>query len=131
MRIEAHRRDAVFQARGRTIDFPGYRRVCRRFRRPDAELADQERLLPPLVMGDTVNLESLEAIGHQTKAPARLTDVTGQGARSQGDRPSVHLASIIDLILRRKYVFKKVPRWCPPSRPLRDRPDGASPRQSG
>ena len=109
MRIELTAEDAVFQARGRTIDFPGYRRAyVEGSDDPDAELADQERLLPPLVMGDTVNLESLEAIGHQTKAPARLTEaslVKELEAKGIG-RPSTY-ASIIDTILRRKYVFKK------------------------
>jgi DNA topoisomerase-1 len=109
MRIEMTAEDAVFQSRGRTIDFPGYRRAyVEGSDDPEAELADQERLLPPLVMGDQVSLDSLDAVGHQTKAPARLTEaslVKELEAKGIG-RPSTY-ASIIDTILRRKYVFKK------------------------
>ena len=109
MRIELTIDDAVFQSRGRTIDFPGYRRAyVEGSDDPDAELADQERLLPPLAEGDTVRLDALEARGHSTKAPARLTEATlvkELEARGIG-RPSTY-ASIIDTILRRKYVFKK------------------------
>ncbi len=109
MRIEIGAGEASFQARGRTIDFPGYRRAyVEGSDDPDAELADQDRLLPPLVEGDTVVLDTLEAIGHQTKPPARLTEaslVKELEAKGIG-RPSTY-ASIIDTILRRKYVFKK------------------------
>jgi DNA topoisomerase-1 len=109
MRIELTASDAVFQARGRTIDFPGYRRAyVEGSDDPDAKLADQDKLLPPLVKGDTVQIQSVEARGHATKAPARLTEaslVKELEAKGIG-RPSTY-ASIIDTILRRKYVFKK------------------------
>ena len=109
MRIELTADTATFQANGRTIDFPGYRRAyVEGSDDPDAELADQDKLLPPLIEGDIVRVNAIEARGHATKPPARLTEaslVKELEARGIG-RPSTY-ASIIDTILRRKYVFKK------------------------
>ena len=109
MRIAIGVDDCVFQARGRTIDFPGYRRAyVEGSDDPDALLADQDRLLPPLVVGDEVHLDTLTPAGHATKPPARLTEaslVKELEARGIG-RPSTY-ASTIDTVLRRKYVFKK------------------------
>jgi len=107
VRIEAAA--GVFGASGRTIDFPGYRRAyVEGSDNPEADLADRERILPPLESGDGLAVSSVEPKGHVTKPPARLTEATlvkEMEARGIG-RPSTY-ASIIDTIIRRDYVFKK------------------------
>lgn len=115
VRIDAG--DGRFEAKGKTIDFAGYRLAyVAGSDDPEAAAMDAERILPPVVAGDTLDVGDLEAKGHATKPPPRLTEaalVKELEERGIG-RPSTY-ASIIDTILRREYVFKKgsalVPTW--------------------
>ncbi|NNF07916.1 MAG: type I DNA topoisomerase [Candidatus Eisenbacteria bacterium] len=101
--------EGIFQATGRTIDFPGFLRVyVEGSDDPDAELADKETLLPPVKEGDTLNCSELTAKEHKTQPPARLTEaslVKEMEANGIG-RPSTY-ASIINTIQRREYTNKK------------------------
>jgi DNA topoisomerase-1 len=101
--------NAVFQANGKTIEFPGYLRAyVEGADDPEAELADKEKLLPDLTVGDKVSCERLEPKGHVTQPPDRYTEaslVKELEANGVG-RPSTY-ASIIDTILRREYVVKQ------------------------
>ncbi|MFI5047385.1 MAG: type I DNA topoisomerase [Acidimicrobiia bacterium] len=110
--------EAVFQATGRTIEFPGYLRAyVEGADDPEAELEDREALLPSLEEGDAVMCEELHASGHTTQPPARYTEaslVKELEERGIG-RPSTY-ASVIDTIVnKRDYVWKKgnalVPSW--------------------
>jgi DNA topoisomerase-1 len=107
----------VFNATGRTIEFPGYLRAyVEGADDPDAELEDREAILPPLAEGDAVACRELTPSGHTTQPPARYTEaslVKELEERGIG-RPSTY-ASVIDTLLRRDYVWKKgsamVPSW--------------------
>ena len=109
--------DGTFEAKGKTIDFAGYRLAyVAGSDDPEAAAMDAERILPPVEAGDVLEVGDLEAKGHATKPPPRLTEaalVKELEERGIG-RPSTY-ASIIDTILRREYVFKKgsalVPTW--------------------
>ena len=108
---------AVFQATGRTIEFPGYLRAyVEGADDPDAELEDRETILPPLEEGATVECRELKPSGHTTQPPARYTEASlVKELEDRGiGRPSTY-ASVIETILRRDYVFKKgtalVPTW--------------------
>lgn len=100
---------ALFEAKGKTIDFAGYRRAyVEGSDDPEAEMAEQEVLLPAMTVGDKLSTISLEPKPHATLPPARLTEATlvkELEARGIG-RPSTY-ASIIETILRREYVVKK------------------------
>ncbi len=100
---------AVFQASGKTIEFPGYLRAyVEGADDPKAELADKELVLPSLNEGERVDLASLEPKDHTTQPPARYTEaslVKVLEARGVG-RPSTY-ATIIDTILQRSYVVKQ------------------------
>ncbi len=102
-------RTAGFTASGKVITFPGFLRAyVEGSDDPDAELEDQERLLPPLVQGDRLSAESTEARGHETQAPARFTEaslVRELEERGIG-RPSTY-ASIIQTIIDRDYAWKQ------------------------
>ncbi len=108
---------AVFQTGGKTIEFAGYLRAyVEGADDPMAELADQEKILPTMEVGQNIDLKNLEAKGHTTQPPSRFSEAALTKALEEMGigRPSTY-ASIIDTILAREYVFKKatalVPTW--------------------
>jgi DNA topoisomerase-1 len=101
--------DLGLTATGMRIEFPGFRRAyVEGTDDPEAELADQERILPPLTQGEVVPVQGAEAKGHDTQPPDRFSEATlikkledlGIG------RPSTY-ASVMKTIDRRGYVWKK------------------------
>jgi DNA topoisomerase-1 len=101
--------EAGLSATGLRIEFPGFRRAyVEGMDDPEAELADQERILPSLTEGEVVPVEKAEAKGHDTQPPDRYSEATlikkledlGIG------RPSTY-ASVMKTIDRRGYVWKK------------------------
>lgn len=109
-RIEAASGDAMltFRASGRTVTFPGFfRAYVEGSDDPDAALDDRDQPLPPLAVDDLLEPASIEAVGHETKPPARFTEASlVKFLESEGiGRPSTY-ASIIDTIVARKYVRK-------------------------
>jgi DNA topoisomerase-1 len=101
--------DAVFKARGRTIQFPGFQRAyVEGSDDPVAELAERERFLPRLEAGQLVHTMSLQPGEHATQPPQRYTEaslVKELDKRGIG-RPSTW-ASIIGVLLDRNYAFRK------------------------
>lgn len=110
---------AVFQVSGKTIDFPGYLRAyVEGSDDPEADLADQEDVLPSVAVGEVLQIHKLEAKSHTTKPPSRYSEASLTRALEELGigRPSTY-ASIVDTILARDYVFKfkrgnvLVPTW--------------------
>ena len=108
---------ATFQVTGKTIDFPGFLRAyVEGSDDPEAELADQERVLPAVKVGDPLDCRELKTKDHTTQPPARFSEASLTAALEERGigRPSTY-ASIIETILARQYVFKKgnalVPTW--------------------
>ncbi len=100
--------DAEFRATGRHIDFPGFfRAYVEGSDDPEAALDDQESALPPLKEGQTLSVNDLEALAHETKPPARYTEASLVGKLEEEGigRPSTY-ASIIGTIQDRGYVRK-------------------------
>ena len=120
VRIEATSKDgeqAAFTVRGNTITFPGFLKAyVEGSDDPEAELENREKHLPALAEGQALDAKGFVPRGHETQPPARYTEASlvkkleelGVG------RPSTY-ASIIDVIQRRKYVWKKgsalIPSW--------------------
>ncbi len=99
---------ARFRATGRTTLFPGFfRAYVEGSDDPDASLEAQEQPLPPLERGQALSATRVEALGHETKPPARYTEASLVKLLEQEGigRPSTY-ASIIDTILRRQYARK-------------------------
>jgi len=110
---KAGARDAVFQASGQVIDFPGFLKAYEEGRDTPR---DRDLLLPAVAEGDGVKPIELDPVEHATTPPARLTEASLVKALEESGigRPSTY-ASIIDTIERREYTFKKgnalVPTW--------------------
>ena len=100
---------AVFTTSGKVLTFPGFLRAyVEGSDDPDAELEDQEKVLPPLAAGDPMIARSAEAKEHTTQPPFRFTEASlVKELEDRGiGRPSTY-ASIIQTIQDRGYVFKK------------------------
>ena len=100
---------AVVTTSGKVLHFPGFLRAyVEGSDDPDAELEDQEKVLPPLAVGDALTARSAEAKEHTTQPPFRFTEASlVKELEDRGiGRPSTY-ASIIQTIQDRGYVFKK------------------------
>ncbi|MEW5983171.1 MAG: type I DNA topoisomerase, partial [Acidobacteriota bacterium] len=109
---------AVFSASGKAIEFAGFRRAyVEGSDDPEAELADQETLLPPMTPGDevgrpgssaVVTLSRVDPKGHETQPPARYTEAALIKELEQAGigRPSTY-APTIATIERRGYMFRQ------------------------
>ncbi|MFL5959302.1 MAG: type I DNA topoisomerase [Gaiellaceae bacterium] len=99
-----------FGASGTVITFRGFLAAYEEGRDDDrpAQDHDEERRLPDLAEGDSVQLRSLEPQGHETSPPARYTEATLVRTLEELGigRPSTY-ASILGTILDRGYVFKR------------------------
>lgn len=94
----------ALQANGKVIEFEGFRKA---YSEGVVKKAKDEVVLPPLKVGQAVDLKDLNLNEHNTKPPARFNEasiVKELEALGIG-RPSTY-ASIIDTILRRNYVRK-------------------------
>ena len=108
---------AVFQVTGTAIEFEGFLRAyVEGSDDPEAELSDQETLLPKVTENEVLTCPGLEPHSHSTKPRARFTEASlTRKLEEEGiGRPSTY-ASIIETIQRRDYVFKRgnalVPSW--------------------
>ena len=110
---------ALFQASGKTIEFPGYLRAyVEGSDDPESELADREAVLPTVAVGEKLDCAGMESKSHTTQPPNRFSEASLTRALEEMGigRPSTY-ASIIDTILAREYVFKLkrgnvlVPTW--------------------
>ncbi|WP_314685758.1 type I DNA topoisomerase [uncultured Bifidobacterium sp.] len=123
------RGEALFQASGTVIEFPGFLRAMGDHASSSHEAGHRDRAaggragaeaegaaLPPMSEGDVMQALGVEAEGHETQPPARYTEaslVKTLEAREIG-RPSTY-ASIISTIIDRGYVYERgralIPSW--------------------
>ena len=109
----------TFTANGKAIEFPGYLRAyVEGSDDPNAELAEQDTILPKLAVGDQVwspdkldqelILLNLDAKGHQTSPPARYTEASlVKRLEEEGiGRPSTY-APTVATIQRRGYISRQ------------------------
>ena len=89
------------------ITFPGFLKAYESGRDEPTE-EDEERRLPALTVGETLQASALEPQGHETSPPARYTEASLVKALEERGigRPSTY-ASIMGTILDRGYVYKK------------------------
>ena len=101
-------RETLFGAGGRTITFPGFLKAYVQGADDSADLDDKETRLPEMAEGDSIAVQRLEPVGHETRPPARYTEASlVQKMEELGvGRPSTY-ASIMSTIQDRGYVWKK------------------------
>jgi DNA topoisomerase-1 len=99
--------DVEFGASGTVITFRGFLAAYEPGKDEPAD-DDEERVLPPLQVGQEVTLVTLEPDGHATLPPARYTEPTLVRALEERGigRPSTY-AAILSTIVDRGYVFKR------------------------
>ncbi len=108
MSVKIQAGDAVFQATGTRILFPGFiRAYVEGADDTQAALDDREVVLPALAVGDKIRPHQVEPQGHETKPPARFTEASLVQAMERAGigRPSTY-ASIMSTIIDRGYVRK-------------------------
>ncbi|WEV75255.1 type I DNA topoisomerase [Bifidobacterium sp. ESL0800] len=130
------RGEAIFQASGTVIEFPGFLKASGWPRRSSGSASsssaavkakdskataksgksEDNEALPPMETGEVLNATSVTADGHETQPPARYTEaslVKTLEAKEIG-RPSTY-ASIISTIIDRGYVYERgralIPSW--------------------
>lgn len=99
----------VFQTTGRRIIFPGFLRAyVEGSDDPEADLGDQERLLPDVKEGQKITPKAFDAREHHTQPPSRFTEASliRDLEREGIGRPSTY-ASIIATVVARRYVIKR------------------------
>lgn len=107
--VEVSVGDATFRASGKTIQFPGFLRAyVEGSDDPEADLQEQEKILPPLEEGEKLKGTDFQALKHTTQPPARYTEgsLIKELERLGIGRPSTW-ATIVDVVLSRDYAFKK------------------------
>lgn len=132
--------EAMFQASGTVIEFPGFMKATGEGRRASAESkksdaaesveqaaqsgksskadkkSDDNMSLPPMNPGDALAAVAVDADGHETQPPARYTEASLVKTLEQKEigRPSTY-ASIISTIIDRGYVYERgralIPSW--------------------
>jgi len=101
--------DAKFKATGKTISFAGFLRAyVEGSDDPEAELSDQEKILPEVKVGESLKIDAIDSTKHETQPPARFTEgsLIKELERLGIGRPSTW-ATIVELVLSREYAFKK------------------------
>ena len=107
-----------FRATGAVMRFPGfttlYEESLTETIRPDTDAGAQNRLLPPLVVGQDVQVTSLEPNQHFTQPPPRFSEASlvSELEKLGIGRPSTY-ASILATLRERRYVEDKERRFIP------------------
>ena len=108
-------KDNNFRANGSVVTDPGFMRVYQEGADDSKAAADdEERMLPPLVEGDEVNLNDLMCNQHFTEPPPRYSEATLIKVLEEHGigRPSTY-ASIIYTLQNREYVVMENKRFRP------------------
>ena len=105
----------VFQVSGKTIDFPGYLRAyVEGSDTPEAELADQETVLPSVTVGESLKCSDMTAKEHSTQAPSRYSEAAlDQSARRTRHRSArAHMPRSSTRSRTATMPSRKAARWC-------------------
>lgn len=102
-----------FRATGSVLVKPGFMTVYQEGR-DSGSLKERDRILPPLGMGDRLDLEKLLSEQHFTEPPPRYSEATLVRALEEYGigRPSTY-ASIISTLRNREYVEMQARRFVP------------------
>jgi DNA topoisomerase-1 len=104
----------TFRANGSTVVNPGFMSVYLEGKDDSAKSDKDERLLPPMDVGDIVDLKAIRPEQHFTEPPPRYSEASLVRSLEEHDigRPSTY-ASIISTLLQREYVELEKKRFHP------------------
>ncbi len=107
-------RGNTFRANGSTIIDPGFMSVYLEGKDDSAKTDKDERLLPPMEVGEVVELKAIRPEQHFTEPPPRYSEASLVRSLEEYDigRPSTY-ASIISTLLQREYVELEKKRFYP------------------
>jgi DNA topoisomerase-1 len=111
--------DVEFSASGTTITFAGYRQAYEESTDEDADTdgAEDALMLPPLTVGQGINISDYVALSHTTTPPPRYTEasIVKKLEELSIGRPSTWASIISSMVDRGFYLWKKgnslVPTW--------------------
>ena len=105
---------SVFRANGSHVVKPGFMAVYQEGSDEATPEEEDERILPPLAEGETVDLKQIRKEQHFTEPPPRYSEASlVKALEAYGiGRPSTY-ASIIDTLQRREYVILDKRRFTP------------------
>ena len=116
--VDVTARQYSFRATGAVMRFPGftalYEESLAETVKPDTDAGAQNRLLPPLAVGQDVQVTSLEPNQHFTQPPPRFTEASlvSELEKLGIGRPSTY-ASILGTLRERRYVEDQDRRFIP------------------
>ncbi len=112
--LAAGNEENLFRATGSVVVDPGFMAVYQEGRDDAGDKEEENRLLPPLVRGEQVDLLKLRPEQHFTEPPPRYTEASLVKALEEYGigRPSTY-ASIISTLQQREYVELKKKRFYP------------------
>jgi DNA topoisomerase I len=104
----------TFRANGSTVVNPGFMSVYLEGKDDNGKADKDERLLPPMEVGDIVDLKAIRPEQHFTEPPPRYSEASLVRSLEEHDigRPSTY-ASIISTLLQREYVELEKKRFHP------------------
>lgn len=103
----------VFRANGSTVVDPGFMAVYQESM-DDTQIEDENRLLPPMTKGDTIQLQKIRPEQHFTEPPPRYTEASLVKTLEEHGigRPSTY-ATIISTLQQREYAEMDKKRFKP------------------
>ena len=110
-------KQVILRATGSTIEFDGFFKVYREGTDEISETKDQEKMLPPVEVGEDLTIKKIEPNQHFTQPPPRYTEASlVKNLEELGiGRPSTY-ASIIHTLLDRDYVVLEKKQFHPQNR---------------
>ncbi|WP_438969573.1 type I DNA topoisomerase [Methylophaga sp.] len=105
---------STFRANGSTVVNPGFMSVYLEGKDDTAKTDKDENLLPPMEVGEVVDLKAIRPEQHFTEPPPRYSEASLVRSLEEHDigRPSTY-ASIISTLLQREYVELVTKRFHP------------------
>ncbi len=112
MTVDLHAGPATFRAVGSKVRFPGFMKVY--VEGSDDGATEEDRLLPPLQTGETVQIRKIEPKQHFTQPPPRYTEARLVRTLEELGigRPSTY-APTLETILKRNYVVLEDKKFVP------------------
>ena len=116
--VDVAARQYIFRATGAVMRFPGFTALYEESQaesaRPETDAEAHNRLLPPLVVGQEVQVTSLAPNQHFTQPPPRFTEASlvSELEKLGIGRPSTY-ASILGTLRERRYVEDQERRLTP------------------